>query len=256
MRTIALVKRVCIQMVRDKRTLALMMVAPLVILTLLHFLLSSDTTTPRLGVNGVEESLIDELKEKEIEVIQYDQLKNPDQLIKDENLDAVLQIEGDQMDLTITNDNPSKSKVLQTKVMQAISTVNAKEQATNLSKFVEDIGRQLPNAPIHLNQAKTPEINTSYIYGSSETTFFDQLSPILVGFFVFFFVFLISGIGLLRERTTGTLDRLMATPIQRRDIVFGYLIGYGIICNHSNNNRCFLRYKSIRYYACWFSMEC
>ncbi|TQR10336.1 ABC transporter permease [Psychrobacillus soli] len=227
MRTIALVKRVCIQMVRDKRTLALMMVAPLVILTLLHFLLSSDTTTPKLGVNGVEESLINELKEKEIEIIQYDQLKNPDQLIKDENLDAILQLEGDQIDLTITNDDPSKAKVLQTKVLQAISTVNASEQATNLANLVEDIGRQLPNTPIYLPQAKVPEFNTSYIYGSSDTTFFDQLSPILVGFFVFFFVFLISGIGLLRERTTGTLDRLMATPIQRRDIVFGYLIGYG-----------------------------
>ncbi|MFJ8064352.1 ABC transporter permease [Psychrobacillus sp. NPDC096426] len=228
MRTIALVKRVCIQMIRDKRTLALMMVAPLVILTLLHFLLSSETTNPRLGVNGVEEVLLDELKEKEIEIIQFEQLKNPGQLIKDESLDAVLQIEGDQMNLTITNDDPSKAKLLQTKVMQAISTVNAKEQATNLSKFVEDIRHQLPNAPININQGKTPEINTSYIYGSSDTTFFDQLSPILVGFFVFFFVFLISGIGLLRERTTGTLDRLMATPIQRRDIVFGYLIGYGL----------------------------
>lgn len=228
MRTIALVKRVCIQMVRDKRTLALMMIAPLVILTLLHFLLSTETTIPRLGVNGVEESLINELKEKEIEIIQYDQLKNPDQLIKDENLDAILQLEGDQIDLTITNDDPSKAKVLQTKVMQVISTTNAIEQSTNLSKFLEDIGRQLPNAPINLNQGNMPEINTSYIYGNGDTTFFDQLSPILVGFFVFFFVFLISGIGLLRERTTGTLDRLMATPIQRRDIVFGYLIGYGL----------------------------
>ena len=44
MRTIALVKRVCIQMVRDKRALALMMVAPLVVLTLLNYLLSSNTT--------------------------------------------------------------------------------------------------------------------------------------------------------------------------------------------------------------------
>ncbi|MFJ5771987.1 ABC transporter permease [Psychrobacillus sp. NPDC093180] len=228
MRTIALVKRVCIQMVRDKRTLALMMVAPLVILTLLHFLISSDPNTPRLGVNGVEESLIDELKEKELKVIPFDQLKNPNQLIKEKDLDGVLQMEGDQLNLTLTNDDPSKAKLLQTKVMQAISTIIAKEQATNLAQFAEDIGQQLPNTPINLIQLTMPETSTSYVYGNSETTFFDQLSPILVGFFVFFFVFLISGIGLLRERTTGTLDRLMATPIQRKDIVFGYLIGYGL----------------------------
>ena len=49
-----------------------------------------------------------------------------------------------------------------------------------------------------------------------------------MSFFVFLFVFLISGIALLRERTTGTIERVLATPIKRSEIVFGYLIGYGI----------------------------
>jgi ABC-2 type transport system permease protein len=75
----------------------------------------------------------------------------------------------------------------------------------------------------------TPKnIDINYVYGDSDTVFFDVLSPILVGFFVFFFVFIISGIGLLRERTTGTLERLMSTPIRRWEIVTAYLVGYGI----------------------------
>src|SRR5699024_9689677 len=65
-------------------------------------------------------------------------------------------------------------------------------------------------------------------YGDEETVFFDVLSPILVGYFVFFFTFLISGIGLLKERTSGTLERLMATPIRRGEIVTAYVTGYGI----------------------------
>ncbi|MEI4771244.1 ABC transporter permease [Psychrobacillus sp. FJAT-51614] len=226
MRTIALIKRICIQMIRDKRTLALMMIAPLVILTLLHYLLSADTTDPRLGVHGAEEALVEQLKDKEIVVIPYEILKSTEQVIKKDQLDGVLQVEEDKLNLTLTNDEPSTSKVLQSKVFQAIASENAKKQANNLTEVFADFQEKLPNVP--LNQLSTPEINTSYIYGNSETTFFDQLSPILVGFFVFFFVFLISGIGLLRERTTGTLDRLLATPIQRRDIVFGYLIGYGL----------------------------
>lgn len=44
----------------------------------------------------------------------------------------------------------------------------------------------------------------------------------------FLFVFLISGIALLRERTTGTLERVLSTSIRRSEIVLGYLIGYGI----------------------------
>ncbi|MFF2754556.1 ABC transporter permease [Psychrobacillus sp. NPDC058041] len=228
MRTIALVKRICIQMIRDKRTLALMMVAPLVILTLLHYLLSADSSSPKLGVHGVEKSLIEQIKEKDIEVVLYDELINTNQVILNDNLDGLLQIEGDSIHLTLTNDHPSTSKLLQIKITQAISIENAKTKSNNLNKFIQDIQSKLPNVPARLDQLNTPEVDTSYIYGSDETTFFDQLSPILVGFFVFFFVFLISGIGLLRERTTGTLERLMATPIQRRDIVFGYLIGYGL----------------------------
>ena len=50
-----------------------------------------------------------------------------------------------------------------------------------------------------------------------------------MGFFVFFFVFLISGMALLKERTTGTLDRLLATPVKRSDIVFGYMIAYSLV---------------------------
>src|SRR5699024_5644354 len=44
----------------------------------------------------------------------------------------------------------------------------------------------------------------------------------------FFFVFLISGIGLLKERTSGTLERLMSSPIRRVGIVIAYLRGFGL----------------------------
>lgn len=228
MNIIALVKRICIQMVRDKRTLALMMVAPLVILTLLHYLLDADTVSPKLGVVGADKAIVEQLKELEIDVVRYEQLGNAHQIISNDQLDGILLFEGKEIDLTITNDQPSTAKVLQTKVLQAINAVNSKEQASTFSKIINDIESKLSSNTLNLEPIEAPNINTSFIYGTKDSTFFDQLSPILVGFFVFFFVFLISGIGLLRERTTGTLDRLMATPIKRYEIVFGYLIGYGI----------------------------
>lgn len=228
MNIIALVKRICIQMVRDKRTLALMMVAPLVILTLLHYLLDADTVSPKLGVVGADKAIVEQLKELEIDVVKYEQLGNAHQIISNDQLDGILLFEGKEIDLTITNDQPSTAKVLQTKVLQAINAVNSKEQASTFSKIIKDIESKLSSNTLNFEPIEAPNINTSFIYGTKDTTFFDQLSPILVGFFVFFFVFLISGIGLLRERTTGTLDRLMATPIKRYEIVFGYLIGYGI----------------------------
>ena len=57
---------------------------------------------------------------------------------------------------------------------------------------------------------------------------FDYFGPVLLGFFVFFFVFLIAGVSFLRERTTGTLERLLASPLRKWEIVMGYVVGFGI----------------------------
>jgi ABC-2 type transport system permease protein len=226
MSILAMVKRIFHQMLRDKRALALMMVAPLLILTLLNYLLAGNTVDPRLGVIDVDNKLEERLKDNDIIVLQVEE--NTKDILLDKDLDGILEFAGEETSLTLTNDQPNAAKALQIKVQQAIAAEKAKEQAANLSTFMESIKSLLPEVPVKMEQVKAPEVKTSYIYGNKDTIFFDQLSPILVGFFVFFFVFLISGIALLRERTTGTLERLLATPILRRDIVFGYLLGYGL----------------------------
>ncbi len=136
----------------------------------------------------------------------------------DEKLDGMLQISENNIEFTVLNEDPSAAKGFQIKVKQMIAAQASEKQA--------EMMKNLPGP--EMAAPKAPEFETSYIYGNEDTTFFDILSPILVGFFVFFFVFLISGISLLRERTTGTLERLLSTPIKRHEIVFGYLIGYGL----------------------------
>ena len=71
-----------------------------------------------------------------------------------------------------------------------------------------------------------PEVN--YLHGSKDFTMFDGLGPVLIGFFTFFFVFILSGVSFVRERLSGTLERLLSTPIKRWEIVVGYIIGFGI----------------------------
>ena len=57
---------------------------------------------------------------------------------------------------------------------------------------------------------------------------FDNMGYILLGVMSFFFVFLLSGVSFIRERTTGTLERLMLTPIKRYEVIVGYTLGFGI----------------------------
>ena len=58
---------------------------------------------------------------------------------------------------------------------------------------------------------------------------FDGLAPVLLGIFLLFMMFLITSIATLRERTSGTLDRLMTEPIAKTDIIFGYAIAFSLV---------------------------
>jgi len=57
----------------------------------------------------------------------------------------------------------------------------------------------------------------------------DFIRPILLGFFVYFLTYVVTAIGFLRERQTGTLERVLASPVTRSGLVLGYLLGYGAL---------------------------
>ena len=54
----------------------------------------------------------------------------------------------------------------------------------------------------------------------------DYTAPAILAVLIIFFGFLLTGISFLRERSQGTLERLMASPASRLDIVGGYLLGF------------------------------
>ena len=54
----------------------------------------------------------------------------------------------------------------------------------------------------------------------------NRIAPGLIGVFVLFFTFLLTGVSFLRERAQGTLERLLTTPVGRADILAGYLLGF------------------------------
>jgi len=59
-----------------------------------------------------------------------------------------------------------------------------------------------------------------------EGTVLDYIAPALLATLALFFSFLLTGISFLRERSQGTMERLMASPVSRLDIVVGYLLGF------------------------------
>jgi ABC-2 type transport system permease protein len=60
----------------------------------------------------------------------------------------------------------------------------------------------------------------------SGTGVLDRYAPALIVTMALFFTFLLTGISFLRERSQGTMERMMASPVSRLDMVLGYLIGF------------------------------
>jgi ABC-2 type transport system permease protein len=58
---------------------------------------------------------------------------------------------------------------------------------------------------------------------------FQHIGPPLCGLFPFIVMFLVTSITMLRERTTGTLERLMTMPLAKLDLLGGYGIAFGLI---------------------------
>ncbi len=58
---------------------------------------------------------------------------------------------------------------------------------------------------------------------------FDRIAPALLGIFPFTIMFLITSITTLRERTNGTLERVLVTPVAKLDIILGYTIAFGLL---------------------------
>jgi ABC-2 type transport system permease protein len=58
---------------------------------------------------------------------------------------------------------------------------------------------------------------------------FDTIATPLVGLFAFITMFIVTSITMLRERTGGTLERLMTMPLAKLDLLFGYGTGFALV---------------------------
>ena len=63
---------------------------------------------------------------------------------------------------------------------------------------------------------------------SDHTKTFDAVAPAMLGVFPFVIMFLVTSITTLRERTGGTMERLMAMPVGKGDIIMGYALAFSI----------------------------
>jgi len=200
MRVRALVRRIVRQFKHDKRSLALMFLAPLLILTLMSLVFNGSAYEPKVAVVDVPEPLAESLASRGA-VVTERTLADAEASLAAGELDAIVRFADGAPAVTLEGSDPAVSRAV--------------------LLLLQDAAQRLAPAT-----AAKPAVD--YLHGSEEMSAFDNFGPVLVAFFSFFFVFMLAGIAFLRERTGGTLERLLATPLKRGEIVAGYLLGFGV----------------------------
>ena len=62
-----------------------------------------------------------------------------------------------------------------------------------------------------------------------DTPYFDEVGPALLAMFPFIVMFLVTSVTTLRERSGGTLERLLAMPLGKLDFLLGYALAFGAV---------------------------
>jgi ABC-2 type transport system permease protein len=251
MRCLLVAGRVIRQIVKDKRTLALLFVAPVMVIFLLYIVLNDDIGNPRVLAVGLPTELLSALNQ-DADVSVATELDAAMAKLDSRETDAVLlyadpivtvRVEGSQSAITA-----SVKKAVMSAVAEYTKQYAQKEIQTQLQAQQEQILKQLQAAQSTANAADgpnsgmtpasgasasaftltMPNIQFDYLHGTGDLTSFELIAPLMMGFFIFFFVFILAGVSFLRERISGTLERLLATPIRRYEIVLGYFLGFGV----------------------------
>lgn len=224
------------ELFKDKRTLAMIFLAPILIMWLMSLIFSSNNSTNvNLGTIGLNNGIRTELnKVDNVKLKKYNNDDQAKQAMKNGKIDAYVDQKNENLDVTYSNTDSSKTSLSKMGIQSSITSNTIKQLSNKIqSLVVANQKLQTSNNVIvpqsKANQQKALHVHNHYFYGDSNTNYFSTLVPIMMAFFVFMFVFLISGMALLKERTAGTLDRVLATPVKRSEIILGYLEAYGLL---------------------------
>lgn len=201
MKVAAIAKRILQQITRDRRTMALLLVAPLVLLTLINILLNSYGTDQAVALANGPVAYEQQLEASGIDVTRTTEAEGL-RLLEQGEVSAVVSMVNNRLQIQLDGTSSAAAQVL-----------SKLELARSSSGWI----------------SADYKSDITYVYGSDNLNMFDQFGSALIGILVFFLVFLIAGISFVQERTSGTLEKLLSTPVQRWEIVLGYVAGFGII---------------------------
>ncbi len=242
--------RIIREILRDRRTVAFLLLVPFVVMSLIYVAIAEDETV-KVGVVArgamrlFDADLIDAIsREDNVVIVQPaidDDETDSDKLvaqIKEElrqrKADVIL-----YMDERLLNERfDNKPGTLHIYIEGTHPTVTATALGA-IANAMDDLSAAMPtvidaDCSAHCaNSVNSKPMNTEehFLFGSDDYRMVDFFLPVFPPFFIFFFTFILSTISFQRERVNGTLERLMVAPIGFGQIIAGYVGGFAIFAS-------------------------
>jgi ABC-2 type transport system permease protein len=221
-RVAAITRRLLQQFRRDRRTLALLFVAPIVILGLLGYLIRGSASAPAVGVANEDQGPLGGTvaaalaRSSGISTTSI-QASDGDSKLKGGSLAAYIVFP------------PDFSQQAQAGTIAPDVHLEGSQPGTiapvlqALQEALISVAAEAPGQGLHVQPRVT------YLYGGPGFDTLDYFGAAFIGIVVFFLVFVVTIVSFLNERSQGTLERLMASPLRRGEIVLGYMLGFTVL---------------------------
>lgn len=238
-RILAITGRIIAQFRRDHRTIGLLFVAPIVVMSLLGYVFRAQENDkvrvalvnedrPPAGQASLVEPLVAGLEANERLTVTSMTQQEAEDAVRNGSQRVALSFSEDftgqlragrkaQISVTAEGSNPGQASSALAVVGQAV---------TGSAPLI--VKQLLPAALASTVNTDAPIIvETTRLYGQDDLEMIDAFAPIFISYIGFFLIFLLTSVSFLRERTQGTMERLMASPVTRIELVLGYMFGFG-----------------------------
>jgi ABC-2 type transport system permease protein len=195
--------RVIRQLKRDRRTIGLIVFAPIVLMILFGYALSGDMSGVALGLvdGGGHAALRAHLVSiQDFDILYLGSESDAEKLITEGRLDGAVVLGAEGVRVLLDSSSLQIAGAIQAAVQAGVSREQASQETI---------------------------INTRYIFGY-DLKMMDTVGPAILGLVVFFFTFINAAIAFIRERSQGTLEKFMVSPLSRVEMVSGYVLGFSL----------------------------
>lgn len=219
-RTFAIAKKVLRSLRHDPRSIALMLVAPILAMTIFGFAFGSD-------IEGVPVAIVNEdagplgarilgnLDQNALDLHEMDEFTDAEAALRDTDVRAVVFFP-DDFTASIQRGNATVRLLLDGSNSQYVAHVQ-RHLAEAMQETVQQSGARIPVS-----------VESSFVYAEG-ARYIDFFVPGIMAFSAMMFTTLLTLLAFVNERTSGTLTRLLATPVRGAEIVLGYALAFGLI---------------------------